>query len=102
MEPGGLHAEPRTIVGRNAFGGQPLSGGELELLGIDLLEEHARRLAQQLGVPKRRRTNSRTHLVRLDTHARVLRKVYTALADDARRGTVSPAAEWLLDNFHVV
>ena len=62
--------------------------GELELLGIDLLEEHSRRLAALLSLARRRRGNSRVHLRRLDEHARVLRRVYTALADDARHDTV--------------
>jgi cyclic beta-1,2-glucan synthetase len=86
----------------NAFRSQRLSGGELEFLGIELLEEHARRLAPVLASVRRRHTNSRAHLRRLDEHGRVLREVYTALAADARRGTVPPAAEWLLDNFHMV
>ena len=33
---------------------------------------------------------------------RALRDVYTALAEDAHHEAMSPAAEWLLDNFHVV
>jgi cyclic beta-1,2-glucan synthetase len=33
---------------------------------------------------------------------RVLRDVYTALAEDARQEPMSPAAEWLLDNFHII
>ena len=33
---------------------------------------------------------------------RALRGVYTALAEDARQEAMSPAAEWLLDNFHIV
>ena len=32
----------------------------------------------------------------------MLREVYTALAADARREADSPAAEWLLDNFHLI
>ena len=87
---------------RNAFSALRLSAGELESLGIEPLEDHARNLALLLAVSKHRRTNSRAHLSRLDEHDRVLRQVYTVLADDARRGTVSPAAEWLLDNFHMV
>ena len=39
----------------------------------------------------------------LMTIAATLRVVYTELADDARRGEPpSPAAEWLLDNFHII
>ena len=33
---------------------------------------------------------------------RALREVYSALADDARQEAMSPAAEWLLDNFHII
>src|SRR5687767_12632505 len=74
-----------------------------ELLGIELLEEHARRLAAGLTVDTHARGNSRAHLRRLDRHMKVLREVYSALAADARTGEPpSPAAEWLLDNFFVV
>jgi cyclic beta-1,2-glucan synthetase len=79
-----------------------LAGGGLELLGIELLEEHARRLAALLSLARRRRGNGRAHLRRLKEDARALREIYTALADDARRESVSPAAEWLLDNFHSI
>ncbi len=79
-----------------------LAGGGLELLGIELLEEHARRLAALLSLARRRRGRGRAHLRRLNEDARRLRDIYTALADDARRDSVSPAAEWLLDNFHII
>ena len=79
-----------------------MSGGGLELLSIELLEEHARRLAALLSLARRRRGSNGQHLRRLNHDARVLRDVYRALADDARRESVSPAAEWLLDNFHVI
>ncbi len=79
-----------------------LAGGGLELLGIELLEEHARRLAALLSLARRQRGSGRAHLRRLKQDARVLREVYMALADDARRESVSPAAEWLLDNFHII
>src|SRR2546421_6305192 len=77
--------------------------GAIELLGIEPLEEYARRLAALLTVSSRGRGNSRAHLKRLRQHTRTLRQVYTSLADDAKRGEPSsPAAEWLLDNFHIV
>ena len=42
-------------------------------------------------------------LPRLDQNIRVLTAAYRALADDVHRGVaVAPAAEWLLDNFHLV
>jgi len=75
----------------------------LELLGIEPLEEHARSLAALLTVGRRRRVRGKPHLDRLDDHIRVLRGVYVDLTDDARRGEPSsPAAEWLLDNFHTI
>jgi len=74
----------------------------IELLGIEPLEEHARRLAALLTV-SRRRPFGRTHVKRLREDTRALRETYTSLADDAARGEPSsPAAEWLLDNFHIV
>jgi len=77
--------------------------GTIELLGIEPLEEHARRLAALLTASLRRRGGSRMHLKRLREHTQTLRQVYTSLADDAKRGEPSsPAAEWLLDNFHIV
>ena len=79
-----------------------LAGGGLELLGIELLEEHARRLAALLSLARRRRGSGRAHLRRLNEDARALRAIYTALAEDARQESVSPAAEWLLDNFHII
>ena len=77
--------------------------GRVELLGIEPLEEHARRLAAVWTPFRRRRGGGRAHLRRLDAHARVLRDVYRTLADDVRRGEpAAPAAEWLLDNFHTI
>ncbi len=75
----------------------------IELLGIEPLEEHARRLAALFTVSARTRRGAPMHVKRLREHSRVLRRVYTTLADDAKRGEPSsPAAEWLLDNFHVI
>jgi cyclic beta-1,2-glucan synthetase len=79
-----------------------VTGGEVELLSVELLEEHARRLAALLSIAPRRGRDGRAHLRRLKDHMRALRNVYTQLADDARQEAVSPAAEWLLDNFHIV
>ena len=80
----------------------PLAPTNIELLGIEPLEEHARRLAALFTVSPRRRGSS-AHLKRLRQHSRALRRVYTVLAIDAKRGEPpSPAAEWLLDNFHLV
>ena len=86
---------------RPGFAGpRSLRDGE-ELLSIELLEEHARRLAALLSMAPQR-AGGRDHLRRLKEHMRALRGVYAALADDARREAMSPAAEWLLDNFHII
>ena len=40
---------------------------------------------------------------RFDDNARVLREAYLSMAEDVHRGEfVTPAAEWLLDNYHLV
>ncbi|HEY7475024.1 MAG TPA: hypothetical protein VH679_08430, partial [Vicinamibacterales bacterium] len=81
----------------------PSSAFAAELLGIELLEEQARRLAAGLTVDMRRAQRPRKHLRRLVEHSKALRKLYTELAADVRAGEPpSPAAEWLLDNFFVV
>ena len=78
-----------------------LARGE-ELLSIELLEEHARRLAALFSIAPRRGGGGRAHLRQVDEHMRALRDVYTELAEDARHEGMSPAAEWLLDNFHII
>jgi cyclic beta-1,2-glucan synthetase len=74
----------------------------VELLSIEQLEEHARRLAALLTVASTGRGSGRAHLRQLKAHVQALRTVYTALAEDARTEAMSPAAEWLLDNFHII
>ena len=79
----------------------------MELLGIEPLEDYARRLAALLTAATpgrlRRLAGDGHHLARLRDDMRVLRDVYVALSDDARRGEdTSPAAEWLLDNFPTI
>ena len=76
--------------------------GSDELLSIELLEEHARRLAALLSLGPRPRFGGRLHLHRTREHMRALRAVYADLAEDARHEAMPPAAEWLLDNFHII
>jgi cyclic beta-1,2-glucan synthetase len=74
-----------------------------ELLSIERLEERARALAARFTLDPNPRRSSRNVLPRFDDNARVLRKAYLTMADDVHRGEfVTPAAEWLLDNFHLV
>src|SRR6185295_2061064 len=87
---------------RPAFTGPRTLGNAEELLSIELLEEHARRLAALLSIAPKNRGHGRAHLRQLKDHMRALREVYRALAEDARQEAMPPAAEWLLDNFHII
>jgi cyclic beta-1,2-glucan glucanotransferase len=83
----------------------PLPPGPLrgELLNIERLEEQARALAARHTLARKTRRGAAGFLSRLDDNARVLRLTYRALAEDVHRGeAVPPAAEWLLDNFHLI
>jgi cyclic beta-1,2-glucan synthetase len=74
-----------------------------ELLSIEGLEERAKALAARFTLDPNPRRASRNVLPRFDDNARVLREAYVTMADDVHRGEfVTPAAEWLLDNFHLV
>ena len=92
--PGG--ALPRPI----GLDSSPLHG---ELLGVERLEERARALAAGFTLSRHPRRGPHRLLRRLTDDARVLRQAYRLLAGDVRRGeAMAPAAEWLLDNFHLV
>jgi cellobiose phosphorylase len=70
---------------------------------VEHLEERARALAASYTLARNPRRRPRRFLPRLHENARFLRHAYRALAYDVRRGeAVPPAAEWLLDNFHLV
>ncbi|HET7755304.1 MAG TPA: glucoamylase family protein, partial [Anaeromyxobacteraceae bacterium] len=74
-----------------------------ELLSIERLEERARALAARFIVDPSSRRVARSVLPRFDDNAAVLRDAYRALEDDIHRGEfVTPAGEWLLDNYHLV
>ena len=73
-----------------------------ELFGIERLEQHAESLAAAQRVtsrPERRRPL----LARVEDNGRVLREAYRVIARAIREERViTPAAEWLADNFHLV
>ena len=74
-----------------------------ELLSIERLEERALSLAAHLTIDPNPRRRARNIFPRFNDNARVLRHAYRALADDVRTGQpITAAAEWLLDNFHLV
>src|SRR6266511_530194 len=73
-----------------------------ELFGIERLEQHA----ESLAVAQRVRGESdkgRPLLPRVQDNGRVLRDAYRLIATAIREErAITPAAEWLVDNFHVV
>ncbi len=78
----------------------PLRG---ELLSPEGLEERAKTLAAVFTLVPASRAGGHDELPRLEGNIRVLNAAYRSLADDVHRGVaVPPAAEWLLDNFHLV
>jgi cyclic beta-1,2-glucan synthetase len=78
----------------------PLRG---EPLSLESLEERAKTLAAVFTMARDPRAGGHDVRTRLQDNIRVLRGAYQALADDVHRGdVVDPAAEWLLDNFHLV
>jgi cyclic beta-1,2-glucan synthetase len=72
------------------------------LFGAERLEQYAATLAAEhevSDVPKR----GRPLLPRLEENARQLVAAYRTLAEAIRReSAISPAAEWFVDNFHIV
>ena len=73
-----------------------------ELFSVERLEQFAIELAAEHHVSRKPR-RSRRLLPRLEENRRRLIAVYRALADAIQRErTVSPAAEWLVDNYHIV
>jgi cyclic beta-1,2-glucan synthetase len=75
-----------------------------ELLSIERLEERALALAASFTIdPRPRGRGARRIFPRFHDNARALRGAYRTLADDVRTGqAVTGAAEWLLDNFHLI
>lgn len=73
-----------------------------EIFGVERLEQHAASLAVAQPVTTRPPNVLFLH-TRLDDNAAVLLAAYRASAEEVESGRdVVPAAEWLLDNFHLV
>jgi len=76
-----------------------------EFLDANRLHGAARQLAATLRplTPVGPWWQRATHLAQLDRDADILNAAYRAAAEDVHRGeAVPPAAEWLLDNFHLI
>jgi cyclic beta-1,2-glucan synthetase len=73
-----------------------------ELYSIERLEQFAVTLAAEHKIAERPR-HVNLLLPRLEENSRTLVAAYRALAESIRREhVISPAAEWLVDNFHIV
>ncbi|MCJ7627032.1 MAG: hypothetical protein MUO50_01470, partial [Longimicrobiales bacterium] len=73
-----------------------------ELFGIERLEQHAQSLAEAQGAAAEP-FKGRNLLPRVRENAQVLLAGYRDVADTVReKSEITPAAEWLLDNFHIV
>jgi cyclic beta-1,2-glucan synthetase len=72
-----------------------------DLWDVERLERHAQQLALQTGpAPAAARVALKSHL---DRNVRLLRQAYVAIAAALHEGrAITPAAEWLLDNFHLI
>src|SRR6476659_7575406 len=77
---------------------QPFSA---EIYSVERLEQYAHTLAAEHRTVIRK---GRAHLLpRLEDNGRKLVATYRALVEAIRNGrAISPAAEWLVDNFHIV
>ena len=81
-------------------------GGELpireELFSIERLEHYATEIAAEHKIAEKPR-GAALLLPRLEENGRKLIEAYDALAESIRKEhVISPAAEWLVDNFHIV
>jgi len=76
---------------------QPLRG---ELLSIDLLKQSARNLAQNRRVENGSGPN--LLLPRLASNEKILRDYNERTLEVEKNRRITPAAEWLLDNFHLI
>jgi cyclic beta-1,2-glucan synthetase len=73
-----------------------------ETFSVERLEQYAAYLARELKTSPRVR-RGRPLAPRLKENGRLLLNAYLTLADALRdKQTISPAAEWLVDNFHIV
>src|SRR6476659_8516235 len=74
---------------------------QAEFFSVERLEQHALTLAAQHKTVTRK---GRAQLLpRLEDNGRKLEAAYRLLVDALREGrTISPAAEWLVDNYHLV
>ena len=92
----------RKILTANSGGPEPLI--RAELFGTQRFEEHGRSLAQAQTVRASKSWGeSLSFFPRVHDNIAALRQAYDYIATISQNGQyVTPAAEWLLDNFHLV
>lgn len=74
-----------------------------ELVSLERLEQHAKELSTTHQLAQKDQPRAQELLSRLEDNGRFLTESYRTIAENVRRGrTISPAAEWLMDNFHIV
>ncbi|MGZ6117127.1 MAG: cyclic beta 1-2 glucan synthetase, partial [Gemmatimonadaceae bacterium] len=101
---------PTTILSRFFGRSRNGSGEELvgpirgEVLGLERLGERARAVARGHHLlPAQKQRGAGPLLLRLEDTREVLDRVYHELNSGAERGLdISPAGDWLLDNFYIV
>jgi cyclic beta-1,2-glucan synthetase len=101
---------PTTVLSRFFRRSRDTTGEELvgpirgEVLGAERLGERARAVARGHHLlPAQKQAGVGPLLLRLDDTKGVLDRVYEELNAGAERGLdISPAGEWLLDNFYIV
>ena len=92
-------------VFKNRFAAFPVEPEEpirAELFSVERLEQHGESLAAAQRIAPKLTTDRRL-AKRLRDNDRVLRACYVTIAEAIQEErTVSPAADWLVDNFHVI
>ena len=92
----------RTALGLATASPPPEPPIRAELFSLERLEEHAKSLAKAQRVDPALKMG-RPLAQRLNDNAKILTETYRAIVRAADAGEpITPAAEWLLDNFHVV
>src|SRR5665213_989212 len=86
-------------VGSAAPQEQPLRG---ELFSLEQLEAHAKSLAGRHKIARRHPRVASPLLARLEENEAILRHYNIATATTGKKRPITPAADWLLDNFYLV
>ncbi|MBA3538181.1 MAG: cyclic beta 1-2 glucan synthetase, partial [Deltaproteobacteria bacterium] len=95
---------PRPVAPARPSDVEPEARMRAELFSFSQLERHARTMAgwHEVDVRAEGRRTDRL-LARLDDNEHVLRDAYALLTTAVAQGRqITPAAEWLIDNFHLI